>query len=234
MKTMTMSMTTSTTTKTKMLFFLPLLLLLLLLVLVSKTSALSSTNKFDDDDGDGGDKGFTWSLCSPEPAFQSGVYNVTLSPASPVAGRNATLVVEASTDAVPAPATTREGAGWASASVSYRGLPIYSLSRPLCDVAVADRGSEGGEGERGEGGSCPFTGSYVLRWEQEFPPLTPAARYHLRLRAQESQPDEEGMVGGGRSRNGKERNGGSVGVGAAGPEILCVDLAFDVVREAAK
>ena len=54
-------------------------------------------------------------------------------------------------------------------------------------------------------------------WTYGFPELTPAGRYHLRLEARESQPE-------------REREEGSYS--AAGPEILCVEIAFDVVRPA--
>ena len=197
-------------------------------------------------------KNFTWSLCSPEPPFQSGVFEVTLTPPQPVAGQTAVLLVEASTDAVPAEGASREDFGFAAVSVSFHGLPIYSLSRPLCDVIVgatddadgetSNRSSSSSSSSRNnnnnnnnnddddnnddaESSSCPFTGPYSLRWEQDFPVLTPAGRYHLRLKAQESQPGERG------SRGGRRRSKG--GLEAAGPEILCVDVAFNVERPTA-
>lgn len=198
---------------------------------------------------------FTWSLCpGPEPPFQSGVFNVTLQPPQPVAGQTAVLSVSASTDAVPAAGASRDDFGFAAVSVSFHGLPIYSLSRPLCDVAVA-AAAAGGAGRRidgdgdGDDASCPFTGPYELRWEQDFPELTPAGRYHLRLEARESQPEEgerEREDGGGGalplssplspqprralSLSSSSSRGG--GYSAAGPEILCIEIAFDVVRPA--
>jgi len=168
---------------------------------------------------------FTWSLCSPEPPFQSGVFNVTLKPEQPLAGQTAVLSVSASTDAVPAEGSSKEDFGFASVSVSFHGLPIYSLSLPLCDVINVDGESSS---------SCPFTGAYELEWQQAFPELTPAGRYHLRLKAQESQPGggEEGREGRG-ARRSLSSSSSSASANAAGPEILCVDVAFNVVRPAA-
>ena len=177
---------------------LPRSLFLLLLLFFVSTSTIFSVASAG--------KNFTWSLCSPEPPFQSGVFNVTLAPPQPVAGQTAVLSIDASTDAVPA-AGTSEGFGFAAVSVSFHGLTIYSLSRPLCSVAEST-------------GSCPFTGPYSLKWELEFPATAPPGRYRLRLRAQESEP-------GGRE---KEPPSSSRGYGAAGPEILCVDIAFHIAH----
>ena len=187
---------------------LPILLFCLLL----PTSTLASAGNF------------TWNLCSPEPPFQAGVFNVTLTPPQPVAGQTAVLSVSASTDAVPAAGTSRDDFGFAAASIIFHRLPIYSLSRPLCDVIVA----AGEQGEDASSGSCPFTGPYELRWEQEFPALTPAGRYHLRLEARESQP--ETLLPPPRRALSLSSSGGSYG--AAGPEILCIEIAFNVVRPA--
>ena len=187
-------------------------LVLLLFVLLLSTSTAAARRTLEGN--------FTWSLCpGPEPPFQSGVFNVTLPPPQPVAGQTAVLSVSASTDAVPAAGASRDDFGFAAVSVSFHGLPIYSLSRPLCDVAVAAAAAAGGgrKGGDDDDASCPFTGPYELRWEQDFPELTPAGRYHLRLEARESQPE-------------REREEGSYS--AAGPEILCVEIAFDVVRPA--
>ena len=192
------------------------LLLLFFLFLSAGSTSASSV----------GDGDFTWSLCSPEPLFQSGVFNVTLDPPQPVAGQTAVLHVSAATDAVPAPEASKGDFGFAAVSVSFHGLPIYSLSRPLCDVASAAVG-DGGEEEEG---SCPFGGGpYELEWEQSFPELTPAGRYHLRLQARESQPGEGKWRGGALSPLSSSRGGS---YGAAGPEILCIDVAFNVVRAA--
>ena len=168
---------------------------------------------------------FTWSLCSPEPPFQAGVFNVTLTPPQPVAGQTAILAVSASTDAVPAVGASKDDFGFASASVSFHGLPIYSLSRPLCAVAAAATSASEDGGEGGDSSSCPFSGPYELSWEQDFPALTPAGRYRLRLRAREAQPGGKQL-----SQSPSSRRGGSYG--AAGPEILCIDVAFNVVRPA--
>ena len=185
-------------------------LVLLLFVLLLSTSTAAARRTLEGN--------FTWSLCpGPEPPFQSGVFNVTLQPPQPVAGQTAVLSVSASTDAVPAAGASRDDFGFAAVSVSFHGLPIYSLSRPLCDVA-----SSAEDGATGSG-SCPFSGPYDLSWEQEFPALTPAGRYHLRLQARESQPGGSSSPGGG---------GRGSGFGAAGPEILCIDIAFSVVRPA--
>ena len=203
-----------------------LLLLLLLLFLLSASATLASAA--------GGN--FTWSLCSPEPPFQAGVFNVTLTPPQPVAGQTALLRVSASTDAVPAAGASSDDFGFAAVSVSFHGLPIYSLSRPLCDVAAAAAAAAEavaiGEGD-GDGSSCPFSGPYELGWEQDFPALTPAGRYRLRLQAQESQP------GGGKellspssSSSSSRRRGRGGSYSAAGPDILCIDVAFNVVRPA--
>lgn len=190
----------------------PPLPLLFLLLLSASTLASAGGN-------------FTWSLCSPEPPFQAGVFNVTLTPPQPVAGQTAILAVSASTDAVPAVGASKDDFGFASASVSFHGLPIYSLSRPLCAVAAAATSASEDGGEGGDSSSCPFSGPYELSWEQDFPALTPAGRYRLRLRAREAQPGGKQL-----SPSPSSRRGGSYG--AAGPEILCIDVAFNVVRPA--
>lgn len=199
----------------------PLLLLSVLLLLSTSTTALAGN--------------FTWSLCpGPEPPFQSGVFNVTLDPPQPVAGQTAVLAVSASTDAVPAEGASADDFGFAAVSVSFHGLPIYSLSRPLCDVAVAVSAAEGVSEDENDA-SCPFTGPYELRWEQAFPELTPAGRFHLRLEARESQPEREREalpLSSSSPRRALSLSSSSSSLSAAGPEILCIEIAFDVVRPA--
>lgn len=200
----------------------PLVALLLLSVLLLSTSTDALAGNF------------TWSLCpGPEPPFQSGVFNVTLDPPQPVTGQSAVLSVSASTDAVPAAGASADDFGFAAVSVSFHGLPIYSLSRPLCDVAVAVAAE--GVSEDEDDASCPFTGPYELRWEQAFPELTPAGRFHLRLQARESQPERERgalPLSSSSPRRALSLPSSLSSLGAAGPEILCIEIAFDVVRPA--